>query len=106
MVRTPDPLSAAKQEPRVVHEPEHDRFAIYLGDTLAGLAAYRDEPGRRVFTHTEVDEAFSGRGLGGRVATFALDETRSEGLAVVPVCPFIAAYIEHHPAYRDLVASP
>ncbi len=100
----PDTNNAAHDELRVIHERERARFTLYVGDTLAGLAAYRDEPGRRVFTHTEVDEAFAGRGLGGRIAAFALDQTRSEGLAVVPVCPFIAAYIERHPEYRDLVA--
>ncbi len=99
-----DATSPEREEPRVVHEPGQSRFAIYLGDVLAGLAAYRDEPGRRVFTHTEVDEAFSGRGLAGRLAAYALDATRSESLSVVPVCSFIAAYIDRHPEYRDLVA--
>jgi predicted GNAT family acetyltransferase len=102
----PVKTSTAHDEPRVVHQPEHDRFAIYLGDTLAGVAVYRDEQGRRVFTHTEVAEAFAGRGLAGRLAAFALDETRSDGLSVVPICSFIAAYIERHPTYQDLVESP
>ena len=99
-----DATGPEREEPRVVHEPERSRFVIYLADILAGLAAYRDEPGRRVFTHTEVDQAFSGRGLAGRLAAYALDATRSEGLAVVPVCSFIAAYIDRHAEYRDLVA--
>jgi predicted GNAT family acetyltransferase len=104
-VHAADATSANGDEPLVVHEREMSRFAIYLGDTLAGLAAYREDSGRRVFTHTEVDQAFTGRGLGGRLADFALRETRSEGLAVVPVCSFIAAYIERHPEYQDLVTS-
>jgi predicted GNAT family acetyltransferase len=98
--------SGAQDEPRVVHEPERRRFEIFVGDTRAGLAAYRDQPGRRVFTHTEVDPAFEGRGLGGRLAAFALDETRAEGLGVVPLCSFIAAYIERHPEYQGLVVAP
>jgi predicted GNAT family acetyltransferase len=97
--------SGAQDEPRVVHEPERRRFEIFVGDTRAGLAAYRDQPGRRVFTHTEVDPAFEGRGLGGRLAAFALDETRAEGLGVVPRCSFIAAYIERHPEYQGLVVA-
>jgi len=31
---------------------------------------------------------------------------RRLGLAVVPQCPFIAAYIERHPDYADLVYDP
>ena len=94
---------APRDEPRVVHVPERRRFEVFVGDTRAGLAAYRDEPGRRVFTHTEVDPAFGGRGLGGRLVAFALDETRAQGLSVVPLCSFVAAYIARHPEYGELV---
>jgi predicted GNAT family acetyltransferase len=94
---------APHDEPRVVHVPELRRFEVFVGDTRAGLAAYRDEPGRRVFTHTEVDPAFEGRGLGGRLVAFALDATRAQGLSVAPLCPFVAAYIARHPEYGELV---
>jgi predicted GNAT family acetyltransferase len=88
----------------IVHDPARSRYEIFVGETRAGLAAYRDEPGRRVFTHTEVDPALRGRGLAGRLAVYALNETRAEGLRVVALCPFIAAYIERHPDYRDLIS--
>jgi predicted GNAT family acetyltransferase len=99
-----DKPSQPHDDPRVVHEPVRRRFEIFVGDTRAGFAVYRDEPGRRVFTHTEVDPAFEGRGLGSRLAAFALDETRAQGLSVVPLCSFIAAYIARHPEYGRLVA--
>lgn len=95
--------SGRQDKPHIVHEPERRRFEIFVGDTRVGLAAYRDEPGRRVFTHTEIDPAFEGQGLGSRLAAFALDETRDERLHVVPLCSFIAAYIERHPEYGELV---
>ncbi|HJW76742.1 MAG TPA: GNAT family N-acetyltransferase [Thermoleophilia bacterium] len=97
-------MSGPQDELRVVHRPEQSRFEIHVGDALAGLTEYRDEPGRRVFTHTEIDPLFSGRGLGTRLIGFALGETRREGLRVVPVCSFVAAFVERHPEYRDLVA--
>jgi len=99
----PQRSSGVHDEPRVVHEPVRSRFEVFVGDTRAGFAAYRDEPGRRVFTHTEVDPAFEGRGLGSRLAAVALDETRAQGLNVVPLCPFIAVYIERHPQYAGLL---
>lgn len=97
-------MSEPQDELRVVHRPTLSRFEIHVGDTLAGHAQYREEQGRRVFTHTEVDPLFSGRGLGGRLIGFALDETRREGLQVVPVCSFVSAFIERHPEYGELVA--
>ncbi len=97
-------MSDRQDEPRVAHDRRHQRYEVFIREARVGVAAYRDEPGRRVFTHTEVDPAYEGRGLGGRLAARALDEARSEGLQVVPRCPFIAAYIERHPKYRQLVA--
>ena len=46
---------------------------------------------------------FEGQGLGARLARFALDDARERGLRVVPLCPFIAAFVKRHPEYQDLV---
>ena len=82
------------------------RYEARLDGELAGFAQYRDAPGRRIFMHTEVDDAFEGKGVGGALASWALDDVRRAGLAVVPRCPFIADYIERHPEYGDLVYQP
>ena len=55
--------------------------------------------------HTEVDEALEGRGLGSRLVATALEDARREGLEVVPLCPFVAAFIDRHPEYQDVVAA-
>ena len=52
-------------EPRVVDVPERSRFEISTGDGPAGFAEYRTRPGVITFTHTEIDDAVEGRGLGG-----------------------------------------
>jgi predicted GNAT family acetyltransferase len=87
----------------IIENPAEQRYEARLDGELAGFAQYRDAPGRRIFTHTEVDDAFEGRGVGSRLAAAALDDARGRGLRVVPRCPFIAAYIERHPDYADLV---
>ncbi|KRF05237.1 hypothetical protein ASH00_12635 [Arthrobacter sp. Soil782] len=81
------------------------RYEITLDGNPAGFAAYRLKDQQVTFTHTEVDSAFEGHGLGSALARFALDDVRERGLHAVPRCPFIAAYIERHPEYQDLVAS-
>jgi len=91
------------QEIRVADNPDAHRFEIYLGERLAGFTAYDLAPGRIVFTHTEIDPSFEGKGLGGRLASKALDEVRGRGLTVVARCPFIAAYLARHPEYADLL---
>jgi uncharacterized protein len=89
----------------VVDNPAEHRYDVSVDGEPGGFAEYRDEPGRRVFFHTEVDDRFEGQGVGGRLARAALDDVRRRGLAVVPECPFIRAWIEHHPDYADLVAT-
>src|SRR5689334_19949062 len=94
----------APDEAVVVDVPEASRYELRLGDRLVGLAAYRLRDGRIAFTHTEVDEACSGRGLGTRLVAAALDDARRRGLDVVPLYPFVARFVERHPEYEDLVA--
>ncbi|HEY3205888.1 MAG TPA: GNAT family N-acetyltransferase [Gaiellaceae bacterium] len=92
-------------EAEVVDVPEASRFELRLGGRLIGLAAYRRRDGRIVFTHTEVDESCAGHGFGSRLAAEALDSAARQGADVVPLCPFIAHYIEEHPEYEPLVAA-
>lgn len=77
------------------------RYELLLDGELAGVAEYRDRGGRRIFVHTVVDPAFAGRGLGNRLARGALDDAIQRGLAIVPRCPFIRAWLERHPEYRE-----
>lgn len=87
-----------------VHDAQGaERYEARVDGVLAGFAEYRRRDGRTVFTHTEVDDAFEGRGVGGALARAALDDVRRRGERAVPVCPFIADWIERHPDYDDLV---
>jgi predicted GNAT family acetyltransferase len=83
-----------------------NRYEAHVEGKLAGFAQYRIDGDRITFTHTEVDSAFEGRGVGGALARGALDDVRSEGgRSVVPQCEFIAGWIDKHPDYADLLAS-
>ena len=59
-----------------------------------------------MFYHTEVDEAFGGRGLATVLIAEALARTRADGLRIVPVCPTVAAYVKKHPEFSDVVDRP
>jgi predicted GNAT family acetyltransferase len=66
---------------------------------------YRRDGSRIVYTHTVVPPYLEGHGIAGRLAWHALDYAREEGLTVVPLCPYVADYIDRHPEYADLVLS-
>lgn len=84
---------------------EKHRFELIV-DGHTALAAYRLKPGVITFTHTEVPKELGGRGIGSKLAKGALDQVRARGLKVVPLCPFIKAYIEKNPEYAELVVKP
>ncbi|HYG92382.1 MAG TPA: GNAT family N-acetyltransferase [Nocardioides sp.] len=92
-------------ETTVSRNDERHRFEIHTDDgRLAGFAEYRAGEGVREFTHTVVKDEFEGQGVGSKLARAALDQTRGEGLSVVPTCQFIKGWIDKHPDYQDLVA--
>ena len=83
-------------EPTVTHEPGRSRFEIALDVSRVGLAAYLDDGDRRIFYHTEVDDAERGRGLAGTLVRTALTATRDAGRRIVPMCPYVRAWVDEH----------
>ncbi|MEU0492684.1 GNAT family N-acetyltransferase [Nocardiopsis sp. NPDC006139] len=79
-----------------------DRYTISVDGEVVGFTKFVDaDDRRRIFFHTEIDERFSGRGLAGTLVAEALAETRSLGLGIVPVCPYVARYVERHREFDD-----
>jgi uncharacterized protein len=87
----------------VVDNPGESRFELRVGGAVAGFAAYRAEHEEHVFTHTEIDPAYEGKGLGSVLVRGALDEMRARGRNVLPVCPFVRRFVGRHPDYLELV---
>jgi predicted GNAT family acetyltransferase len=88
---------------KVHHDREAGRFEVDLGVSTA-IAAYTLLDGAIVFTHTEVPEQHEGQGIGKMLIKAGLDHARSEGLQVIPSCPFFAAYMKKHKEVQDLLA--
>jgi predicted GNAT family acetyltransferase len=81
----------------------HHRFELDA-DGHTAVAYYRVSPGVITFTHTEVPNELSGRGIGSKLARGALEAARAQGLKVAATCPFVSAYIGKHPEFHDLLA--
>jgi predicted GNAT family acetyltransferase len=76
--------------------------AIDAGEVV-GIARYVRRGGKTIFVHTEVDDDREGEGIGSVLVGAALDTERAVERPVVPLCPFVRAYIERHTEYADLV---
>lgn len=86
-------------------DPQELRYEAIRDGRLVGVIRYRIEPGVVVLVHTEVDEAVEGTGVGSQLVRGALADLRARGLRVVPLCPFVAAYLRRHPEDADLVGT-
>jgi predicted GNAT family acetyltransferase len=80
--------------------PEKGRFDVFVGEHHAGFSMYRDvdvaEAPQRIFFHTVVFDEYEGRGLASTLTRTALEQTVREGRRIVPVCPYVARWVEHH----------
>lgn len=86
----------------VIDNRPSSRFEAWEGTQLAGFSEYIRTPELIVFTHTEVDAAFEGQGVGSQLARHGLEVARTEELKVMALCPFIAAWLTRHPQYSNL----
>ncbi|MDI9953679.1 GNAT family N-acetyltransferase [Rhodococcus sp. IEGM 1305] len=100
---------------RVLDNPAHERFDLWLGDELVGILGYRDEddipgftakPGEVVaFMHTVVKEEFGGRGLAAVLVGEALGSARRRGWKVRPICTYVQRYLALYPEHLDVLVA-
>jgi predicted GNAT family acetyltransferase len=86
--------------------PEESRYEIVVDGSVAGIAEYLDRGEVWVFHHTEIDSARRGNGLGAELVKAALDDVRTRGLRIIPSCWYVAEFVEQHPDYKKLLATP
>ena len=78
------------------------RFELELPEGLA-FVSYRRAGDVLHLVHAEVPAALEGRGVGSRLVRETLELIRTRGERIVPVCPFIVAFVARHPEYASLV---
>jgi predicted GNAT family acetyltransferase len=79
------------------------RYELLVDDEVVGELIYRARDDVVTLIHTEIAPQLEGHGLGEQLVAYALDDIRASDRRVVPVCPFVGAYLRRHPEYEDLV---
>ncbi|MET9350778.1 GNAT family N-acetyltransferase [Streptomyces termitum] len=95
-------MSEQTPAPDVRLNDARHRYEILVEGALAGFTSFRDREDRRVFFHTEIDDAYAGQGLAGILVQYALDDVRATGKRIVPVCPYVAKFLKKHEEFADL----
>jgi len=80
----------------VVDNREAQQFELHIDGETAFLAYQRTDT-TLALMHTEVPERLRGQHLAERLVVAALDSGRAAGLRIIPVCPFVRAYLRKHP---------
>lgn len=88
----------------ITDHPELGRYEAHIGSVLAGFLQHKSRPDGISLIHTEVLPEFEGKGVGTALARHAVEDVRSKGAKIIPVCPFVARFIRHNPEYLDAVA--
>lgn len=86
----------------IVNNKARERYELAVDGRIAATY-YKIEGNIITFIHTEVPPELGGKGIGSKLIRGALDQVRTDGLKVVPQCPFVKAFIDKNADYRDLL---
>ncbi len=73
------------------------RFELHVENEIAFIEYILAKENSIYLTHTEVPRSLEGKGLGTAIIKKALDYIREKEYRLVPLCPFVAAYLKRHP---------
>ncbi|MDR0938956.1 MAG: N-acetyltransferase [Mediterranea sp.] len=91
------------EEYTLVDNKEKKRYEFDVDGQLAIIEYILQGNEVIIFTHTEVPVKLGGRGIGTRLVAKVLEDAERRQLKVVPLCPFVAAYMLKHPEWKRVL---
>ena len=79
------------------------QYEFRIGDLIPRIEYIKTKNGEIYMTHTEVPSALEGKGVGSSLVRLALEDIERQQLRLVPLCPFVAGYVQKHPEWKRLV---
>ncbi|MBX2905358.1 MAG: N-acetyltransferase [Taibaiella sp.] len=80
-------------------------YIEYEGKEIAAMHYVWAGTDKMIIDHTEVDEAYEGRGLGKQLVHAGVAYARANDVKIIPLCPFAKGVFDRVEAYRDVLAS-
>ena len=79
------------------------RFILYHDDEAAGEMMYVwVDDSKIIIDHTEVNEAYNGKGYGKQLVMKAVEFARRQEVKIIPLCPFAARVFAKDPDIQDV----
>ena len=79
------------------------QYEFRIGDLIPRIEYIKTKNGEIYLTHTEVPSALEDKGVGSSLVRLALEDIERQQLRLVPLCPFVAGYVQKHPEWKRLV---
>jgi predicted GNAT family acetyltransferase len=57
------------------------------------------------YYRTFVPLSLRNKGIAAKLVKFALNHARENNQKIIPSCPYIASYVDHHPQWQSIIAS-
>ena len=86
-------------EPSVTLNAAENRFELLTDGQLSVVEFQRRGDNTLALIHTEVPEELEGHGVGSRLVRGVFEYVRAKGLNVIPLCPFVVAFLHRHPEF-------
>jgi len=86
----------------IVNEGE-SQFEFQIGNQTA-LIEFAIESQKIYLTHTEVPQDLQGNGVASELVKQTLTHIKEQNLIVMPLCSFVAKYIDNHPEWHSLLS--
>lgn len=92
-----------KENYELIDNEERHQYEFHIERYIPRIEYIKSKNGEIYLTHTEVPVELEGKGVGSLLVEKALMDIESKDLRLVPLCPFVAAYIHKHPDWRRIV---
>jgi uncharacterized protein len=89
----------------ILHEDNGKKGHFYMeenGREIAGMY-YVWAAEKMIIEHTDVDDAYGGRGLGKQLVKASVDYAREHNIKILPLCPFAKGVFDKVEEYRDVL---
>ena len=80
----------------LIDNEERHQYEFHIGKYVPKIEYIKTKNGEIYLTHPEVS-------VGSQLAEKVLKDIEKQELRLVPLCPFIAGYIQKHPDWRRIV---
>jgi hypothetical protein len=88
---------------QLIDNKTNSQYEFHAGEFIPKIEYIKT--GSKIYlTHTEVPVQLQGKGIGNILVSEVLEDIKQTGLSLVPLCPFVAAYIKRHPEWNFLVS--